>query len=144
MIKVCLTSLAESDAPFILEDENIMLVVYDSRTGNVEKFVRKLGVKAVKLQDCEREDLNEPFVMVTYTTGFGNAPDNVISFLRRNRGYLKGVSASGNRNWGTSFAKSADTLAELFEVPIVHKFELSGTTSDVERFQEGMRRVAAY
>ncbi|MDF2668532.1 MAG: ribonucleotide reductase stimulatory protein [Paenibacillus sp.] len=121
-----------------------MLVVYDSRTGNVEKFVRKLGVKTMRLQDCERIDLSEPFVMVTYTTGFGNAPANVISFLERNRVYLKGVSASGNRNWGTSFAKSADTIAELFEVPIVHKFELSGTTSDVERFQEGMRRVAAY
>jgi protein involved in ribonucleotide reduction len=121
-----------------------MLVVYDSRTGNVERFVKKLDVKAVKLQDCETLELNEPFVMVTYTTGFGHAPDNVMTFLNRNRPLLRGVSASGNRNWGASFAKSADKISELYGVPIVHKFELSGTANDVELFQEGMKRVAAY
>lgn len=121
-----------------------VLVVYDSRTGNVERFVKKLGFRAIKLQDCESAAMDEPYVMITYTTGFGHAPEQVMSFLSRNRTLLRGVSASGNRNWGASFAKSADKISELYGVPIVHKFELSGTAIDVEQFQEGMRRVAAY
>lgn len=121
-----------------------MLIVYDSRTGNVERFVRKLGLDVLKLHDSESQQVEEPFVMVTYTTGFGHVPAQVMNFLNRNRAHLRGVSASGNRNWGATFAGSADAIAEQFGVPIVHKFELSGTSTDVQRFREGLNRVAAH
>ncbi|PWV97923.1 protein involved in ribonucleotide reduction [Paenibacillus cellulosilyticus] len=123
-----------------------MLVVYDSRTGNVRRFVEKLNMKSVSLDDGETADItvDEPFVLVTFTTGFGQVPDRVEKFLRRNSSKLRGVSASGNRNWGESFAKSADDISKRYNVPVIHKFELSGTGRDVDQFRQGVNKLAAY
>lgn len=111
-----------------------MLIAFDSRTGNVRRFVGKLGMRNVQI---DRElTLDEPFILVTYTTGFGQVPKRVATFLAHNYHNLVGVAASGNRNWGNSFAGSADEIANKYDVPIIAKFELSGTMNDVERFNE--------
>ncbi|WP_274364038.1 class Ib ribonucleoside-diphosphate reductase assembly flavoprotein NrdI [Paenibacillus thermotolerans] len=119
-----------------------MLIVYDSRTGNVRRFVEKLNAPALQIEDSIIVD--EPFVLVTYTTGFGHVPEKVASFLRRNHQWLAGVSASGNRNWGHNFAGSADRIAREYGVPVLGKFELAGTARDVERFKQEVSLVAAY
>ncbi len=119
-----------------------VLVVYDSKTGNVKRFVRKLGLPALQIQDNLK--VEEPFVLVTYTTGFGQVPERVSAFLQENHTRLCGVAASGNRNWGDKFARSADVIAERYEVPVIGKFELSGTLGDAERFKTEVSRVAAY
>ncbi|PGF18852.1 class Ib ribonucleoside-diphosphate reductase assembly flavoprotein NrdI, partial [Bacillus thuringiensis] len=85
--------------------------------------------------------LDEDFILITYTTGFGNVPERVLDFLERNNEKLKGVSASGNRNWGDMFGASADKISNKYEVPIVSKFELSGTNNDVEYFKERVREI---
>ncbi|MDR9852025.1 class Ib ribonucleoside-diphosphate reductase assembly flavoprotein NrdI [Paenibacillus sp. VCA1] len=119
-----------------------MLVVYDSKTGNVRRFINKLNMRSVSI--AEKEEINEPYVLVTYTTGFGQVPEKVKSFLTRNSNMLRGVSASGNRNWGPRFAKSADTISEMYDVPVLTKFELSGTTQDIETFVERVRSIETY
>lgn len=119
-----------------------MLIAYDSRTGNVKRFIRKLDLPSIQIE--ESTVLDEPFVLVTYTTGFGNPPEKVMSFLERNYEKMVGVSASGNRNWGDRFARSADHIAEKYGVPILTKFELSGTTRDVETFLKEVKAVASY
>jgi len=119
-----------------------MLIAYDSKTGNVRRFIDKLKLPAIQIE--ESMDIGQPFVLVTYTTGFGQVPEKVASFLRRNHGGLRGVSASGNRNWGTGFALSADRISEMYGVPVLSKFELSGTTKDVEKFVQEVRAVASY
>lgn len=119
-----------------------MLIAYDSRTGHVGKFVKKLNLPAVRIE--EALELETPFVLVTYTTGMGQAPGKVLRFLHKNRRYLRGVAASGNRNWGDLFAGSADRVSELFGVPVLGKFELSGTDNDVQKFLERVDTVAAY
>ncbi|MEK8128471.1 class Ib ribonucleoside-diphosphate reductase assembly flavoprotein NrdI [Paenibacillus filicis] len=119
-----------------------MLVVYDSKTGNVRRFIRKLSVRSLQIE--EAMIAQEPFVLVTYTTGFGQVPERVASFLRDNGDYLQGVAASGNRNWGTGFALSADKIAAEYKVPILAKFELAGTQRDVQQFMMGVDEVAAY
>ncbi|WP_438446008.1 class Ib ribonucleoside-diphosphate reductase assembly flavoprotein NrdI [Gorillibacterium sp. sgz5001074] len=119
-----------------------MLIAYDSRTGHVGKFVKKLNLPAVRID--EALEVDAPFVLVTYTTGMGQAPGKVLHFLQKNRNYLRGVAASGNRNWGEHFAGSADRVSELFGVPVLCKFELSGTERDVERFLTEVRAVASY
>jgi protein involved in ribonucleotide reduction len=118
-----------------------MLVVFDSKTGNVRRFVDKLSMRAVQLS--ESMNIQEPFVLITYTTGFGQIPEKVSLFLRQNYRYLAGVSASGNRNWGDSFGKSADSIAERYGVPVLTKFELSGSTEDVKRFESEVNALAA-
>ncbi|WP_372635701.1 class Ib ribonucleoside-diphosphate reductase assembly flavoprotein NrdI [Cohnella sp.] len=119
-----------------------MMIAYDSKTGNVRRFVEKLKLPSVQIE--ESMDLDQPFVLITYTTGFGQVPDRVASFLKKNHRKLRGVSASGNRNWGNGFALSADRIAEMYGVPVISKFELSGTTKDVERFVQEVRAVASY
>ncbi|RNB53722.1 class Ib ribonucleoside-diphosphate reductase assembly flavoprotein NrdI [Brevibacillus gelatini] len=119
-----------------------MLIAFDSKTGNVRRFVSKLGLPHVEIEP--EMVIEEPFVLVTYTTGFGQVPEKVERFLKRNHVYLRGVSASGNRNWGASFAKSADTIASQYGVPVISKFELSGTGRDVEQFTSGVAAIATH
>jgi len=119
-----------------------MLVAYDSKTGNVRRFVEKLKLPSVQIEDTMA--LEQPFVLITYTTGFGQVPEKVAAFLKKNHRQLRGVSASGNRNWGNGFALSADRISEMYGVPVISKFELSGTTKDVERFVQEVRAVASY
>lgn len=119
-----------------------MLVAYDSMTGNVKRFIQKLNMPTVQID--EDIVLDEEYVLITYTTGFGNVPDRVLKFLERNHACLKGVSASGNRNWGDMFGASADKISSQYEVPVVSKFELSGTNKDVEYFKERVLEIATH
>ncbi|SFJ85801.1 protein involved in ribonucleotide reduction [Paenibacillus sp. UNC496MF] len=119
-----------------------MIIAYDSRTGNVKRFIQKTDLPAVQIEASTV--LDDPFVLVTYTTGFGGAPEKVMTFLERNHRNLVGVSASGNRNWGDRFAKSADEISRRYGVPVVSKFELAGTAKDVERFVMEVSALAAH
>lgn len=119
-----------------------MLIAYDSKTGNVKRFISKLKLPAVQIE--EQMTIDEPYVLVTYTTGFGQIPAKVSSFLEHNHAGLRGIAASGNKNWGELFAHSADLIAERYNVPVIGKFELSGTFGDVERIKQEVSRVAAY
>lgn len=119
-----------------------MLIAYDSRTGNVRRLIKKLDLPAVQITPVMVID--EPFIMATYTTGFGQVPEKVAAFLKLNHQRMTGVIASGNRNWGDGFAKSADRIARYYSVPILGKFELSGSVRDIEQFHQEVRLVAAY
>lgn len=119
-----------------------MLIVYDSRTGNVRRFVDGLGRRAVALAAAQAGELQEPFVLVTYTTGFGQVPDSTAGFLQKNGHWLAGVASSGNRNWGDGFAKAADRIAAQYRVPVLARFELSGTGKEAAQFLQELDRLA--
>lgn len=119
-----------------------MLIVYASKTGNVERFVRKLPTSRLLRIHTGEEDVGEPCVLLTYTTGLGQVPPEVERFARRNQAHIRAVAASGNRNWGSNYARAADRLADWFGLEVVHKFELSGRAEDVARFWEGVRALA--
>ena len=117
-----------------------MKIVFDSKTGNVERFMARLqDFQTIKI--VPGLIVNEPFMLVTYTTGFGNVPQTVKDFLHRNHPFLCGVSASGNKNWGDLFAQSADTISKAYMVPILSKFEMAGTDIDIEYFKERVLQV---
>uniref|UniRef100_A0A7C3DFU1 Class Ib ribonucleoside-diphosphate reductase assembly flavoprotein NrdI n=1 Tax=Meiothermus ruber TaxID=277 RepID=A0A7C3DFU1_MEIRU len=118
-----------------------MLIVYASKTGHVARLVARLGLKSLRIQDG-RETIHEPCLLITYTTGFGEVPGEVLEFVERNRPLIVGVAASGNRNWGTGFARAADVLAERYGIHVVHKFEMSGTPSDVAIIQEAIHALS--
>lgn len=119
-----------------------MKIAYDSKTGNVRRFVKKLNIDAIEIN--EDLILEELFVLITYTTGFGQVPQKVLQFLEKNHSNLLGVAASGNRNWGNNFCKSADTISNMYNVPIIHKFELSGTNKDVDKFLDGVNSIETH
>ncbi|MET3209648.1 UNVERIFIED_CONTAM: protein involved in ribonucleotide reduction [Paenibacillus sp. PvR008] len=116
-----------------------MLIVYDSLTGNVQRFVDKLRMRNIKINDGLLVD--EPFVLITYTTGFGEVPKRVAEFIRNNEYFMKGVVSSGNRNWGLKFGRAADIISHEYYIPLIHKFELSGNQLDIEIINERIKNI---
>ncbi|MDW8091338.1 MAG: class Ib ribonucleoside-diphosphate reductase assembly flavoprotein NrdI [Meiothermus sp.] len=110
-----------------------LLLVYASKTGNVARFVERLPLPKRRILDGG-ERVEVPCLLVTYTTGFGQVPPEVVRFVEGNRPFIKGVAASGNRNWGQNFARAADLLSARYGLPVLLKFELSGTEKDRLRF----------
>ncbi|MCR8641197.1 class Ib ribonucleoside-diphosphate reductase assembly flavoprotein NrdI [Paenibacillus sp. N1-5-1-14] len=117
-----------------------MLIAYDSKTGNVKRFVNKLDPATV-VQVSPELDMDEPFILVTYTTGFGQAPQSTMDFLDTNGHWLRGVASSGNMNWGTRYGLAGDHISAKYDVPLLMKFELSGTSKDVERFKWEVNQI---
>lgn len=118
-----------------------MLIVYASKTGQVKRFVKRLNMRALYIDDIGSSVIDEPFVLITYTTGRGDVPREVQEFLKVNSKNLVAVSASGNRNWGNNFALSANKISHLYNVPILLKFELQGTDMDTEKFKERVHKI---
>ncbi|MDX5808717.1 class Ib ribonucleoside-diphosphate reductase assembly flavoprotein NrdI [Bacillus cereus group sp. BfR-BA-02730] len=117
-----------------------MLIVYASKTGNVKRFVGKTGLETVQIS--EELMVNEKCVLITYTTGFGAVPEEVSEFMKKNSKNVVGVVASGNRNWGDMFGASADKISKQYGMPVLMKFEMSGTNNDVELFKTKVREVS--
>ena len=121
-----------------------MLIVYASKTGNVERFVRKLPVTH-HLKLCSGDErINQPCVLLTYTTGLGGVPLEVAHFAAAHASLIRGVAASGNRNWGSDYARAAHCLHEQYGFPVLHTFELSGLKRDISAFMERLDALAAH
>lgn len=111
-----------------------MVIYYDTKTGNVKRFIEKLGVQAIPVDSTLL--VNEPFLMITYTFGFGQIPQTTYDFLQRNAANLMGVASSGNRAWGAMFGNAATLISQIYSVPMVRKFELGGSQDDVQTVKE--------
>ncbi|RIL69167.1 class Ib ribonucleoside-diphosphate reductase assembly flavoprotein NrdI [Staphylococcus devriesei] len=114
-----------------------MKVVYFSFSGNVRRFIKRselTDVMEITKDNC-KDIINEPYILVTGTIGFGEVPQEVQSFLEVNHLNLRAVAASGNRNWGQNFAKAGQTISESYDVPLLMKFEVQGTNKDIIEFK---------
>lgn len=113
-----------------------MIVYYDSKTGNVERFIDK--IRSATNWDCLKiNDLlsaKEEGHLITYTTKIGCVSETTYCFMEQYAHLVKSVSSSGNMNWGANFALAADKLAEQYSIPVFIKFELSGLERDVNSF----------
>ncbi|GAA4519440.1 MULTISPECIES: class Ib ribonucleoside-diphosphate reductase assembly flavoprotein NrdI [Sphingobacterium] len=113
-----------------------MILYYDTKTGNVQRFINKVvqitGWTAVRIQ--ESMQIEEEGHLVTFTTNFGQIPAITQDFMDRNSSKIFSVSSSGNRNWGRNFGVAADKISSLFDIPLAFKFELSGTMDDIYQF----------
>ncbi|PTX04120.1 class Ib ribonucleoside-diphosphate reductase assembly flavoprotein NrdI [Pararhodobacter aggregans] len=125
------------------------LVYYSSRSGNTRRFVDRLGLAAMRIPiegDAPLPGPRAPFVLITPTyadgQGRGAVHKQVIRFLNDpdTRRHLRGVIASGNRNFGALFASAGDVVARKCGVPVLYRFELAGTETDVARVKEGLDR----
>ncbi|MCS4486411.1 class Ib ribonucleoside-diphosphate reductase assembly flavoprotein NrdI [Staphylococcus americanisciuri] len=115
-----------------------MKVVFYSFTGNVRRFLKRTELEDLyEITEANASDkVEEPFILVTGTIGFGEVPAPVEQFLKTNQAGLKGVAASGNRNWGNNFAKAGVIISQAYDVPLLMKFELHGTLKDTMEFKE--------
>ena len=76
----------------------------------------------------------EPGHLITYTTGFGDIPLSTLHFLREHKDMVKSISCSGNRNWGPNYGLAAAKISGQFNLPVLMRFELSGTMADIQQF----------
>jgi len=111
-------------------------IYYDSKTGNVQRFIEKVtqitGWEAHRI--TADLDVQEPGHLVTFTTRFGDVPDTTKMFMQKQAQHIYSVSSSGNRNWGLNFGLAADKIAYDYDLPLAMKFELSGTMEDINQF----------
>lgn len=123
------------------------LVYFSSRSGNTARFVQALGLRAARIPRRDEEEALPacaPFVLVcpTYADGEGRGavPKPVIRFLNDpdRRAGLRGVIAGGNRNFGATFALAGEVIARKCAVPLLYRFELAGTETDIARVRAGL------
>ena len=114
-----------------------MIIYYDSKTGNIQRFMEKIkderpDWEIIKINpDLEAKEDGH---FVTFTTKIGEVPETTAEFLKKNSKYIKSISSSGNMNWGVYFAVAADKIKEEYKIPVCMKFELSGTNREVKHF----------
>ncbi|MEZ2121418.1 MULTISPECIES: class Ib ribonucleoside-diphosphate reductase assembly flavoprotein NrdI [unclassified Corynebacterium] len=123
------------------------IIYFSSVSGNTERFVQKLGFAAQRLPlrvSDPKVEATAPYVLITPTYGGGSraraVPKQVIRFLNEpgNRALLRGVITSGNTNFGEAFCCAGPIIAAKCGVPELYRFELLGTTRDVERVRAGL------
>lgn len=118
-----------------------MKVVYASRTGNVQSFMDKTGLSDTLLIENGNEKVNEKFVLVTYTDGYGELPEEVATFLEKNNAFIVAVAASGDTSYGDAYCLAADVVSDTYGVPILVKFENDGSNEDVEAFVDALSKL---
>ena len=144
--------LGDGDAPEVdLTPGGPRVVFFSSISENTYRFVTKLGFPAVRIPVYERRDpmplVREPYVLIVPTYGGGNAsgavPKQVIHFLniKSNRDLMRGVIASGQKNFAQYYTIAADIIAKKCNVPILYRFELMGTSEDARKVREGMEEM---
>ena len=110
------------------------LVYFSSSSENTQRFIERLGLPAVRipLNERERIQVDEPYILIVPSYGGGGTagavPRQVIRFLNdeHNRALLRGVIASGNRNFGEAYGRAGDVIAQKCGVPWLYRFELMG------------------
>ena len=125
------------------------LVFFSSGSGNTARFVARLGLPALRIPirpDDPMPAVDAPFVLIcpTYADGQGRGavPKPVIRFLNDSsrRALLRGVIGAGNRNFGATYALAARVIAEKCGVPVLWRFELAGTDTDIQQVRAGLHQ----
>ena len=123
-----------------------LLVYFSSTSENTHRFIERLGLPAVRIPVNEREriEVDQPYILVVPSYGGGGTagavPRQAICFLNNdhNRALLRGVIAAGNRNFGEAFCRAGDVIAAKCQVPYLYRFELMGTSQDIENVRKGV------
>ena len=125
------------------------LIFYSSASGNTLRFIQKLGLAAQRIPISPDDPMPEPkgpYVLIcpTYADGQGRGAvaKQVIHFLNNSdrRALLRGVIASGNRNFGTTYACAGKVIADKCNVPVLYRFELAGIETDFVRVRAGLEK----
>lgn len=127
-----------------------LLVYYSSSSGNTQRFIENAGIPAIRIPISpkqEMEPVTRPYVLIcpTYADDDGSKaiPKQVIRFLNdiHNRSLIVGVVGTGNRNFGALYGYAGNIIARKCEVPLLCKFELSGTIDDIQKLKSQMGKL---
>ena len=122
-------------------------VYFSTASENTHRFVGKLGYRSARIPLRRGDEplvVDEEYVLVVPTYGGGSVkgavPKQVIAFLNdpHNRSLCRGVISSGNTNFGEAYCLAGDIIASKLDVPLLDRYELLGTNTDVARVKEGL------
>ena len=120
---------------------------FSSTSENTHRFVGKLGFRSARIPLRPKEAplaVDEEYVLLVPTYGGGSVkgavPKQVIKFLNdsHNRSLCRGVISSGNTNFGEAYCLAGDIIASKLNVPLLYRYELLGTPTDVVRVRQGL------
>ncbi|QGS52413.1 class Ib ribonucleoside-diphosphate reductase assembly flavoprotein NrdI [Spiroplasma tabanidicola] len=124
----------------------IMVVYFSSISNNTHRFMQKLDLPNQRIPyDLEEQlNVNQDYILITPTYAGGGTitagavPKQVIKFLNNetNRSYCRGVIASGNTNFGDTYAIAGPIISKKLQVPLLYQFELLGTEHDVKEIRK--------
>lgn len=106
------------------------MIVYHSRTGNTKYVIDKLNLPSINMRECV--NLQDKFILFTYTDGKGVVPMEVLQFMKKHHKNCIGSIITGNTNFGKNFGVAGDILKNMYSIPILRKIDLRGTLSDYE------------
>lgn len=118
------------------------IVYFSSASGNTARLVARLGLPTRRIPISPSDPMPaapERYVLIcpTYADGQGRGavPKQVIRFLNdpERRAGLRGVIAGGNRNFGATYALAGRVISDKCNVPVLYRFELAGTETDIDR-----------
>ncbi|ARU91175.1 ribonucleotide reductase stimulatory protein [Spiroplasma clarkii] len=122
------------------------VVYFSSHSNNTHRFIEKLGIANSRIPiELDQELLvTQDYILIVPTYGGGGSdrkgavPKQVIKFLNHevNRSHCKGVVASGNTNFGDTFAIAGPIISKKLNVPMLYQFELLGTSQDVDNLYD--------
>lgn len=118
-----------------------MYIVYHSLTGNTERFLQKVSYDKLLKLETGQEIVDYKFILSTYTTKSGEVPSIISLFMNNNHNNCIGMLGNGNKNWGSNYCKAVDILSNLYNIPILLKYEMSGTYEDVINFNRLLRNI---
>ena len=123
-------------------------LVFFSQTGQTRRFVQKIQrVQKIEMSaDSFDIDMDDFYILVMPSYEADIYPvviDTAADFLERgdNLHYCKGLFGSGNRNFAELFGITARTLAEEYDLPLLHTFEFQGSPSDVKKMEEELSNI---
>lgn len=127
------------------------IVYFSSTSENTKRFVDKLGLVSRRIplltKDVEGFHISTPSVLVLPTYGGGEdkraVPIQVIKFLNDpvNRSLIAGVIATGNTNFGTTYAVAGDIVSAKLQVPLLYRVEILGTPNDIFEVKERLQKL---
>ncbi len=110
-----------------------MKIVYASRTGNIEKLIKTLGVSDVLKLETGDEEVDTEFILFTYNDGEGEIPEIVKKFLDNNAFLCTGVFTSGNiLKHPYTYNQAAKKIEDEYGLEILGKFDNEGDEDTVD------------
>lgn len=119
-----------------------MLVAYISLTGNTRRFVDKLNMDSLEVNQMNPYvEVGEDYVFIlpTYSDSLTDIAVEFIEY-KDNKKYLKGVIGGGEKNFGINYIFSAKDLSKRLDTPLIFNFEKSGNNQDVENFKKEVEK----
>jgi len=127
------------------------IVYFSSTSENTKRFVEKLDLPATRIpiltKDVPGFQISAPSVLVVPTYGGGDdhraVPIQVIKFLNDpvNRSLIAGVIATGNTNFGSTYAIAGDIVSAKLQVPFIYRVEILGTPNDIFEVKERLQKL---